>query len=281
MIDGIPVERENAVISVLDHGFLFGDSVYEVVRTRDGKLFAADVHLKRLRYSAEKMGLPIPWDDAFLLEEMNRMVDLMGIPECALRLVITRGEGPLIIAPDHCTNQRRILFGKPTARPEPSNYINGVSIRISRIRKPVSVHEKGNLKTGNYLESVVALKDTQRLGFHEALLLNHEEMVAECATSNIFWIKDQVLFTPALATGVLRGVTRQLVLHLAKTLNMIVEQGSYPLSHLLNAEEVFITSTSRDILPVSRIDSSVFLVGPITQKLMAGFGKLGDVKLDF
>lgn len=281
MIDGQHVNKENAVISVLDHGFLFGDSVYEVIRTKEGKLFAADIHLKRLRYSADKMGLPIPWDDDFLLAEMRQMVQLMGIDECVLRLVVTRGMGPLIIAPEKCGPQRRILYGKPITRPAPECYRDGVAIRVSQVRKPASVHEKGNLKTGNYLESVVALKNTKKMGFHEALLLNHDEMVAECATSNIFWIKNDTLYTPSLAAGVLRGVTRQLVLHLAKSLQMPILEGHFPLALLLSADEVFITSTSRDILPVSKIDENQFAVGPVTQKLMEGFRHMGEVKLDF
>ena len=281
MMNGDLVKPEDAQISVLDHGFLFGDSIYEVVRLKKGVLFGPRHHFKRLRYSAKNIGLVIPWDNEFLLEELERMANYLGLQEASLRLMITRGVGPLTLDPEQCENPTRILFGKESSLPSPDMYEKGVSVAVSDIRKSPASLEKGNLKTGNYLDHVLALKTAKQHGCHEALLLNHVGEVAECTTSNIFWFKDGILYTPSLGSGVLKGMTRQLTMELARRDSITVVEGRFPIDQLLDADEVFITSTSREILPVSRIGESEYGVGASTRALMGAFHTLDVNLLDF
>jgi branched-chain amino acid aminotransferase len=271
MIDGEIVPEEKAKISVMDHGFLFGNSIYEVIRTKNGKLWAVRHHLDRLHYSAQQIAFSLPWPDDLLIEELERMVAEVGLPECSLRLMITRGVGPLSLDPDACKNPVRLIFGKELSRPSEEMYNKGVPLIVSGIRKGGKGHEKGNPKTGNYLDNALALRQANEAGAHEALLLNQAGMVTECTTSNIFWIKDQRLMTPALTAGILKGMSRQIVLKLAEQLGIQILEGLFTLETLMEASEVFITSTSRQILPVSRIDNQAFEVGPLTRELMTRY----------
>jgi len=277
MIDGMLVPTEQARISVLDHGFLFGDLIYEVIKTRNGVFFAEKMHLKRLRYSASKVGMDLAWDDAFILAEMRRMADALGVPDCYLRMVITRGVGPLNLNTEQFGPPSRILYGKELVPPSAQLYRDGAAIWICVPPEK----EKGNVKSGVNRNNVTALQEARREGCHEALLLTREGVVAECTTSNIFWVAAGVLHTPALDAGILKGVTRQLVMHLAAEAGLRVEEEIYGLEDLLKAEEVFITSTTRDILPVSKVGRTAFAVGPVTRSLMAHFDEIGNIDLDF
>ncbi len=277
MIDGRQVPVDEARISVFDHGFLYGDMVYEVVKAMDGKFFALAPHLQRLRYSASMIELDIPWDDAFLRDEMATMVQRVGTAHAYLRLVITRGMGPLSLEPGRCSDLTRILYGKEHQPLDPRLYREGVGVHISL---PIT-REQGNIKSSVYRNNVQAIKQARSLGFHEAVLLDKHDQIAECTTSNIFWIKQGVLHTPALGVGILKGVTRQLVMHLAQQIQLEVREGSYPVDELLEADEVFITSTTRDILPVSRIGDITLEVGPMTKNLMRDFADMGDLALDW
>lgn len=277
MINGKAISAEDACISVMDHGFLYGDMVYEVVKVVKGVYFAVDMHLQRMRYSASMINLPIPWDDPFIKEEMARMVAILDADPAYLRLVITRGSGPLSLEPGQCREQMRILYGKPLKPLNPEYFRQGVGLWVSRPK----LADKGNIKSSVYRNNVQAIKKARAEGFHEALLLGRDGMITECTTSNIFWIKGDVLHTPALNVGILKGVTRQLVMHLAKDLGLHVREGVYPLETLMGADEVFLTSTTRDVMPVSRIEDKHIGVGETTRKLMDGFAKLGDVSLDW
>ena len=281
MINGEHVKPENATVSVLDRGFLYGESVYEVIRAKAGKLFAPIIHMQRLRYSAAGVGIEIPWDDDFLLAEFEEMIKILDLPDCAIRLMITRGPGELSLSQEEKSMPTRVLYGKELIRPEESCYRDGVALAISSIRKNPAQHSKGALKTGNYLDNILALEQARQQNCHEALLLNNEDHVTECTTSNIFWVSGTELYTPSPRAGVLMGVTRQLVLYLAQQQKIKVHEGHFPLSQLLRADEIFITSTSRDILPVSKVGDHTYEVGPITQRLIADFPTIGDLEIEF
>lgn len=277
MINGEFVDPETANISVMDHGFIFGDLVYEVVKTMDGAFFAARAHLNRLRYSASVVNLELPWDDDFLLAEMRRMVHRLKVPDTYLRLLVTRGRGPLSINPDNCVDSCRILYGKELVRPDQRLYEQGAGVWVQQ----PSFQKKGNIKSGVYRNNVAALKEAREQGCHEALLLNRQGSVAECTTSNIFWVRDGVLHTPALDSGILKGVTRQLVFHIAEQIDMTVVEDIFPLEDLLAADEVFITSTTRDIMPVCRVGKQSYSIGETTLDLMDRFMKLGKIDPSF
>lgn len=277
MINGEPVPVAEAKISVMDHGFLYGDNVYEVVKTRGGALFAAKPHLNRLRYSAEKTEIPIVWSDGFLLDELARMVSLVGSEEAYLRMVVTRGVGSMGINPESAADPCRIIYGKAFTPLAPELYRDGVSISALEPERD----ERGNIKSGVNLSNIRTIKEARKRGAHEALRLSETGMIAECATSNIFWVKDGKLYTPSVGAGILKGVTRQLVMYLAEEYRIPVVEGLFPLEDLHRAEEVFITSTTRDILPVSKVDAQEYMVGPTTKRLSEGFDTLAnrDIRL--
>jgi len=276
MINGVPTPSANAMISVLDHGFLYGDSVYEVVKTRGGRLFSVMPHLRRLRYSAEQVEIPIAEDDAFLIDELTRMVALVGTDEVYLRMVITRGVGEMGLNPDGCGTPTRIVYGKPFQPLPEKLYREGVTL----VALAPERDQRGNVKSGANLSNLRASREAKRLGCHEALRSSEAGCVAECATSNIFWVKRGVLYTPAIGAGILKGVTRQLVLHVAHMLHIEAREGLFPLVDLLTAEEVFITSTTRDLLPVSRIGDTTFPMGETTRRLSKGFHEVGDLDIE-
>lgn len=281
MMNGQQVPPEDAKISIFDHGFLFGDSVYEVVKTRNGRLFAAALHLKRLHYSANQIGLAVPWPDTQLIHEMTTMANQFSDGDAYVRLVVTRGAGPMSIDPEGCNDPQRIIYAKALSPPDSQSYIEGICIHVSSIRKNPLTTQKGNIKTGNYLDHVLAIRQARQHQCHEALLLNHLDQVAECTTSNIFWVHGGELHTPALQAGILEGVTRQIVIHLATQLGVKTHDGLFPLTELMQADEVFITSTTRDVLPVKRIADRDYPVGPLTKRLMASFAEASNLDLEF
>ncbi len=275
LLNGELIEAEQAKISLFDYGFLFGTSVYEVLKTVNGEVFAGELHLKRMRYSAEKVGIPIPWENSFLIDEFYKLVKYIDNPSCYIRLVVTRGVGPLTFHPSECTFPNRIVYGRVLHRIPDEEYEKGVSLMISDYRKAPSRHRTGNVKTGNFLGHVLPLHKARSSGYHEALMLNHRDEITECTTANIFWISKGRLYTPTLRAGVLKGVTRELVLSMAKEMKMDVLIGRFTLEDLNRADEVFITSTTRDILPVSLVGDKRFPVGEKTKALMAAIFKQG------
>jgi len=275
MKNGLILPCEKATISVMDYGFLYGDSVYEVMKSVEGKLFAAELHLQRLRYSAEKLGLPVPWEDGKIKAELNELANQIAVPWVYLRLVLTRGTGPFFFDPEHCEAPVRLVYGTEFIPFPPELYSRGVDLMISEFRKGPSRHDSGSVKTGNYMDHVLPRYRAQEKGFHEALMLNHAGAVTECTSANIFWFSRGELFTPDLSMGILNGVTRQLVLLAAERVGIRVQEGSFALEKLGDADEVFITSTTRDILPVRSIGEFRFRPGLDTERLMKQFLETG------
>ena len=274
-LNGTLVDSDTASISLFDYGFLFGDSIYEVLKSVKGRLFAVDLHLKRLRYSADKTGLPIPWSDQQIISDLQQVISALGCEFTYLRLVITRGQGPFFFDPSQCAHPSRIIYGTEYV-PYPQELLKtGVKLTLSEFRKGPSRHEGGSVKTGNYLDHILPRHRAQEKGFNDALMLNHRNEVTECTSANIFWLKGRILYTPSLEMGVLNGVTRQLVTSVAENLGIKVVEGRFTLDQLLAADEVFITSTTRDILPVQSIGQSRFAMGQVTHSIIKGFLQTG------
>lgn len=274
-VDGSEVSEKEDCIPLLDYGFLFGHSIYEVLKTVEGCIFAGDLHLKRLRYSAEKTGIPLPWSNRLLMNEMLDLSRSLDVGDAYIRLVVTRGSGPFFFKPDLCKHPRRIMYATKLIRLPDDNYRDGVGLGISPFRKGPICHSEGSVKTGNYLDHVLPRQNAISRGFHEALMLNHREEITECTSANIFWFLDNTLCTPSLDTGVLNGVTRQLVILAARKEGLMLREGQFQLEDIYAANEVFITSTTRDILPVNSIENKAFTPGPRTRRLMAVFREAG------
>ncbi|MCB1049102.1 MAG: aminotransferase class IV [Acidobacteria bacterium] len=278
MMDGQPVAVEQATIPVMDHGFLFGDCIYEVLRSRNGQPFLWATHLKRLHYSASQIDLELPCSDDVLRAEFQTMIDAFEGQDLQMRFIVTRGVGPLSHEPGQCIKPCRILIARPLTKPSGHQYAKGVALYREEATNPM---EKGHIKSGN-VKMVLALHRAQQLGFYEAIRLNPQGKIAECATSNLFWFDAAgVLHTPSVEAGILKGVTRELVLYLAVQAGFPLQEGLYTWSDLQQASEVFITSTSRGILPVSRIGNQIYAVGSNTQTLMDRLERAPDIELDF
>lgn len=253
-INGKIYDEKNALISVFDHGFLFGDSVYETIRTYFKKPFLINKHLKRMRNSASAIEIPVPWDDDFIEKEINNTINIIEADEYYIRLIITRGESEIVYAPNAAQKPNFIIISNPY-KPFPDEwYEQGIKLITSKLmRNPISALNPAN-KTSNLLNSRLAYMEAYKFGAKEAILLNMDGFVTECSTSNIFFVKNNEILTPALSEGLLPGITRELVIDLAQKAGIKIWESQIKLEEAYGADECFITSTLKNIMPVSIID---------------------------
>jgi branched-chain amino acid aminotransferase len=263
--------QQDACISVFDHGFLFGDSVYEVISTHHGHLCFVNEHLRRLRSSAQAISLEIPLTDEQMVREINNTVETAVNPESYIRIIVTRGVGAIDIDPETCTNPNVLIFVKPILQYPEENYKNGINVALVSVKRNPKEALNPGIKTGNYLNNVLAKVEARKSGAADALMLNPTGQLTECTTSNFFFVRDQRLMTPSLSCGILSGITREVVLRLARENGVLVEEGEWPSDVLQNIEEAFITGTVKMVMPVTSLDGKPIgsgKPGPITKKMM-------------
>ncbi|MFQ5654283.1 MAG: aminotransferase class IV [Planctomycetota bacterium] len=256
-MDGSVEAAAEARVGVLDHGFLYGDSVYETLRTHGGRLFALEDHLTRLEASAAAIGLELPWERESLrqvLEEVRRAAPQGS--EAGIRLVVTRGEGPLGLDPGLCPRPRLVVFGWPIPPGRHPHAAEGVDIVITSIRRNPPGALDPHIKSGNSLNNILAYREVRDRGAFEGVLLTLDGAVAECTTSNIFWVHGGEVRTPP-DEGILLGVTRAVVLGILSREGIPLRIGSFPAEDLRGAGEAFITSSLKGILAVRSIDGEV------------------------
>lgn len=274
-IDGALCDTSQAKISVLDRGFLYGDSVYEVLRTCDGAPFALTEHLARLRKSAAKIFLPIPWSDAELSDDLDLALEAAnhGARESYVRLVVTRGDAEEIgLDPALATNPRRIVIVRPYPSIPPELYSRGAKVALAR----AGMGPFQGIKTGNYLPNILAVREARARGAYEAWIVDEAGRLTEGANSNIFLVKGGRLATPP-AANILEGVTRAKVLALAKKEQIVAKEREVSVTDAFAAEEAFLTSTLREVMPVVEIDGRKVgdgKPGPITLRLRAALRAL-------
>ncbi len=278
-IDGHIVPPENATISIFDRGFLYGDSVYEVMRTYDGVPFELDHHLRRLEGSAARISMVVPFARSLLAEETLRAQQASGNADSYLRVVVTRGAGPIGLDIALAETPCRIIIVKSLEgmRPPASAYEEGVQIALVGVRRNLRAAIDPKAKTGNYLNSVMALAEARAAGAYEAVMLDHRDFVTEGASSNVFVVVGDVILTPPADAGILIGVTRAVVLEVARSAGLRVLE--LPLTQetlCRDADEVFITSSVREIVPVTAVDARIVgdgRPGPITRRVMSLFSE--------
>jgi branched-chain amino acid aminotransferase len=269
-LDGSLVSPQEAKVSVLDRGFLYGDSVYEVVRTYGGVPFELDAHLARLAHSAERIGLTPKWDAARTRAEIERTLAAIrahhdrgepAVPDAApwnrgeryIRVIMTRGAGEIGLDPALAVDPVAVIIVQPLHGPPARAYLDGVAVAIAGVRRAPPEAVDPSAKTGAHLANVLAVKQASEAGAHEALLLDAGGFVTEGGSSNVFIVSAGRVRTPPLAAGILEGITRGLVLRLAREQGIAVEETPLRPEDLARADEIFITSTQREILPVTRI----------------------------
>jgi branched-chain amino acid aminotransferase len=275
-VNGVISDRESAVISIFDRGFLYGDSVYEVLRTSGGRLVDLERHLDRLRRSAE--GIEITMPDA---DELGRAIsdtlDAAENPESYLRIIVTRGGGPITLDITSPGKPSLLLIAAPLAMPLAELYERGASLAIVGVERTSRRAFDPAVKSGNYLNNIMALAEAKRAGAYEAIMCSPDGRVAEGSSSNLFVARAGRLVTPALATGLLAGITRQRVMELARHAGLAAEEGDLRPEEVRAAEEAFITSSIRGVMPVCTVDGREIgdgKPGPATRRLMelyAGF----------
>ncbi len=268
LIDGVALLPADAKISIYDRAFLYGDSVFETIRTYAGELFALTEHIQRLEDSAQKIGLDLPVPAEVLETETRRGVEEAGNDESYARVMLTRGSGPVGLDPALATKGRRVVLIEPLVMPPASYYRDGIGAHcVETVRASDAAH---SAKLGNYLASALALRTARDAGAEEALVVNREGLVVEGPTSNLFAVLKGELVTPPLEAGILAGITRGRVLALAAEQGIAVRFRALTIAELQQADELFLTSTIREIVPVVRVDGLTIGDGKpseITRKL--------------
>jgi branched-chain amino acid aminotransferase len=277
-IDGELVPPDRAFISVFDRGFLYGDSVYEVVRTYRRVPFELQAHLSRLARSAQLIALSLPWALERIAREIVRAIAATDCPEAYVRVIVTRGEGELGLDPALARGGRVIIIVKPLVVPPDDAYLRGVLVALVDVRRNLREAIDPAAKTGNYLNNVLAVNEARRQGAYEALMLDHAGRITEGSSSNFFLVQKGRLLTPPLEVGILEGVTRRVVLELAREASLTIEERDLLPEDLLASDEVFLTSTTRELVPVTLVsyrESSHSIgagkPGPVTLLLLRAF----------
>ena len=276
-VNGDINDAKSAVVSVFDHGLLFGDGVYETLRTYNRRVFLVHRHLARLRASAEALGIPIAITDAEFIARIDATIQkVVTQKEHYIRILHTRGIGDLSYDPAACAEPTTIIIVKPHLENPLDLVASGISIILSSILRNHRLSINPKIKSNNLLNNVLAMQEAIRAGAHEALMKNQRGEISECAQSNFFLVRDGRVLTPSLESGLLEGVTRNFIFELGKEVGISIRETVLNDNDLAKAEEMFITSTTREILPVTKIDNrSIGSNGPgqLTMALARAFRK--------
>jgi branched-chain amino acid aminotransferase len=273
-IDGIVVAPGQAVVSVYDRGFLYGDAVFEVLRTYGGRPFALHEHLTRLKRSSERVFITLPVDESTLCKEVEAAIVAAGNEESYVRLVVTRGTGPLSLDPDTAERPLRVIIVEPVVPPPREAYVRGIVVATVRVQRATDENAASGAKVTNYVANLLALREAKSRGAQEALVVDARGRIIEGVSSNVFVVAKRRVVTPPESSGILVGITRAHVLEAAVTLGFTVDERDLAPEDVYGADEVFITSSIRELLPVVRVDERVIgggAPGPVSRALHRAF----------
>ena len=279
-INGKFYSEKNAKISVFDHGLLYGDGVFEGIRAYHGRVFKLKEHIDRLFYSAKAILLDIPMSHQELIDATIETCRKNNITDGYIRLVVTRGAGTLGLNPNRCSNPEVIIIADTIQLYPTSLYKKGME--IVTVATTRNHHNAVNpaIKSLNYLNNILAKIEANTAGYEEAIMLNSEGFVAECTGDNLFIIKSEHMYTPALSSGALHGITRQTSIDLVGELGIATSEPNLTRYDLYNADECFLTGTGAEIVPVVKIDERKIgngKPGLITKKLVKAYQELTKV----
>lgn len=280
-INGKLYEKKDAKISVLDHGLLYGDGVFEGIRVYDNLIFKLKEHIDRLYDSARSIMLEIPIGKRQMVEAIIKTLKANRLSNAYIRLIVTRGEGDLGLDPRKCKDKSTVIIITDSVDLYPEKfYKEGLSIITVPTRRNIPEAINPQLKSLNYLNNVLAKIEAINAGAEEAVMLNQDGFVAECTGDNIFICRGQKLITPPVYIGVLNGITRGAVIELAQKAKIAVSEEILTRHDLYNAGECFLTGTAAEVIPVVRIDGRTVgngRPGPITLRLMRDFSLLTKI----
>ncbi len=279
-INGTLFKKEDAKISVYDHGLLYGDGVFEGIRIYNGKIFKLTEHLERLYRSAKAIRLAVPLAFQDMEKAVLDTVKINGKENGYIRLIVTRGTGTLGIDPMKCKKATMIIVVDDIQLYPAECYEKGIKIITASSRRVSPDSLDPRIKSLNYLNNIMAKLEAENAGCVEAVMLNREGFVAECTGDNIFIVKDDFLLTPSGSKGALDGITKNTVMRLAEKNRVNARESELTLYDLYNAEECFLTGTGAEIMPVIQIDGRIIgngKPGKITQLLILQNKKEHDV----
>jgi branched-chain amino acid aminotransferase len=280
-VNGRLTSEADAVIPVFDHGFLYGEGVYEVCRTYAGRIRLFARHMARLRASASLIALPVPLDDDTLEARVAETLEYAGLrpwrdglPDAYLRLLLTRGVGELSYDPRGCPSPSLIIIARPHTPPPPSVYAEGVAVAIVGVERNRRQALNPRIKSNNLLNNALAMQEALVRGAFEAVMRNHEGHLAECSQSNLFVVRGGRVQTPPVSEGLLPGITRAYVMELCAAIAVPCDEVVLTEADLLGADEAFLTSTTREIVPIVTVDDRRVGAGgpgPVTRQILAAY----------
>ncbi len=287
-VNGVMFDQDRAVISVFDHGFLFGEGIYETLRTYNARPFLFGRHMRRLRTSASMIDLSIPLSDADMARRVADTLDAAGLDaarsatashvgphdEAYIRILVTRGIGELTYDPAATPVASIVIIVKPHVQLAEEVYRNGVTVSLVPIMRnhPGSVYPL--IKSNNLLNNALAAQAAIRRGAFEGVMRNYRGELAECTTSNLFVVNNGEVLTPPLQSGLLAGITRELVFELGPWTGVAVREAVLKDDDLLAADEAFLTSSTREVLPIVKVDDRPIGTGqpgPVTRRLLEAY----------
>ncbi|MDO4583619.1 MAG: branched-chain-amino-acid transaminase [Planctomycetia bacterium] len=276
-INGEFFDKEKAVVSVYDHGLLYGDGVFEGMRSYNGTVFRHAQHIDRLWKSAKAIRLEIPMTQQEMMDAVNATLAINQLKDAYIRLVVTRGSGSLGLDPNRCSHPQVIIITDMISLYPQELYENGLEIVTASTMRNHPAALSPRIKSLNYLNNIMAKLEGLQAGCSEALMLNHKGEICECTGDNIFLVRDGVLITPPTDAGILEGVTRDAVMDLAREAGIEVREISQTRHDVYIADECFLTGSAAEVIPVVKIDGRPIGTGkpgPITRQLIEMFRKM-------
>ncbi len=269
-LDGRIVPPEQAWVPIFDRSFLYGDSVYETLRTYAGRLFALGPHLDRMWRSMERIRLAPPLDRAGVERRVRETLDVAGNAESYVRIVVTRGTGEFGLAAGLASPGSLYVIVREFRPVDPAVYERGIRLRIAATRRLPRASLDPAIKSGNYLNSILAMIEAREAGDDDAVMLNVDGFATEATTSSLFAVLDGVLATPPLSAGILEGVTRRVALDAAREAGIPAVELNLAADDLRRADELFLTSTLKEVVPVRTLDGAptrTAAPGPVTARM--------------
>jgi branched-chain amino acid aminotransferase len=278
-VNGRLFDQAHAVVSVFDHGFLYGEGVYETLRTYDGRPFLFDRHARRLQNSARLLDLPVPLANDVLEARCLETMGAAGLSggagrEAYIRIMITRGVGELSYDPGACDAPTVVVIVKALVEPEPEVYARGVRVALVSVVRNHPGTVNPLIKSNNLINNALAMQEAAKAGAFEGVMRNYRGELAECTQSNLFIVRTGIVTTPALDAGLLPGITREFLFEVAAEIGVMAREGVLHDDDLTGADEAFLTSTTREIVPIVQVDGATIgpgTPGPVTRRLLDAF----------
>jgi branched-chain amino acid aminotransferase len=286
-VNGAIADAAHAAVLVFDHGFLYGEGVYETLRTYHDEPFLFDRHVRRMHRSAGMMALPFPLSDSDLLSRVRETMSAHdrshggaglkarpAVGDKYIRILLTRGVGELSYKPEACASPTLVIIVKRLDPPPAETFRDGLKVALVSVRRNHTQALNPMIKSNNLLNLALAMQEAYRRGADEALMQNQAGELVECSQSNFFLVRAGRLLTPPLSAGLLPGITREYVLELALELGIPAEETTLLPADLAQADEAFLTGTTREITPVVSVDDRPIAAGtpgPLTRRLLEQF----------